>query len=256
MSYIQQDLPAQARGDTWNLQFLMQDVNGNALDVTGNQYWFTLKSDVAFIDSQAELQVGPISISSSEAVQGIVNLSVAGALTTILTPKTYNYDLQEVQTDQTVSTLLIGKVKVKADVTRTADYSGSSTLSSSISGRANYYGETTTTNSTEIFLGGISNSRLPIEDEGILAFDTLIVGRDNTTGDSCAFQLYGAIKKDTVTTEVIGSIGINILGEDVPGFDASITADDTTDTLKVEVTAASTNSTKWSAEVQYTQVNF
>ena len=41
MSYIQQDLAPQARGDTWNLQFLMQDTNGDTIDITPNQYWFT-----------------------------------------------------------------------------------------------------------------------------------------------------------------------------------------------------------------------
>ena len=51
MSFIQQDLYPQARGDTWNFQFLMQDINGVAIDITGNQYWFTLKSDVALEDA-------------------------------------------------------------------------------------------------------------------------------------------------------------------------------------------------------------
>jgi len=256
MSFIQQDLTSQARGDTWNLQFLMQDSNGNSLDVTGNQYWFTLKSNINFSDQEAELQVGPLSVPAGEASQGIVNISINGGLTTLLTPATYNYDLQEVKNDGTVSTLLIGKIKVRADITRTADYSGSVIISDSIAGRALYTGETSSTSSTEIFLGGVSNSRLSIIDEGILAFDALIAGRDNTTGDSCAFQLYGAIKKDTSTTQIIGSIGKTILGEDASGFDASISADDTNDTLKLEVTAASANITKWTAEVQYTQVSF
>lgn len=256
MSFIQQDLTSQARGDTWNFQFLMQDSNGSALDVTGNQYWLTLKSDVALSDEGAELQVGPIAIPAVEAAQGIVNIAVNGSLTNILTPRTYNYDLQEVKSDSTVSTLLIGKIKVRADITRTADYSGSVIVNTSTAGRALYTGETTSVSSTEIFLGGVLNSRLSILDEGILAFDALVAGRDNTTGEACAFQLYGAIKKDTITTQIIGSVGKNILGEDSPGFDASISADDTNDILKLEVTAASTNATKWTAEVQYTQVSF
>ena len=84
----------------------------------------------------------------------------------------------------------------------------------------------------------------------------LVAGRDNTTGNACAFQLFGALKKDTTTTEIIGSVGKVILGEDDAAFDANITADDTNDSLKLEVTAASTNTTKWTAEVQYTQVSF
>ena len=34
MSYIQQDLTPQARGDTWNLEFLMQDSTGAIIDIT------------------------------------------------------------------------------------------------------------------------------------------------------------------------------------------------------------------------------
>ena len=256
MSYLQQDLVSQARGDTWNLQFNMQDVNGNALDVTGNQYWFTLKSDISLTDPQAELQYGPVAVPAGEASQGIVKITINGVDTNSLTPATYNYDLQEVESDGTINTLLIGKIRVKADVTRTAEYSGSATVTTSSAGRALYSGETTSTDPTEIFVGGIENSTLLIEDEGILSFDALVAGRDNTTGDSCAFQLYGALKKDTTTTELIGSIGKVILGKDNESFDANITADDTNDSLKLEVTAASTNTTKWTAEIQYTQVSF
>ena len=82
----------------------------------------------------------------------------------------------------------------------------------------------------------------------------LIIGRDNTTGEACAFQLYGALKKDLTTTQIIGSVGKTILGKDTAAFDVSITADDVNDSLKLEVTAATTNTTKWAAEVQYTEV--
>lgn len=256
MSYIQQDLTPQARGDTWNLEFLMQDSTGAIIDITGNQYWFTLKSSVDLTDPGAELQYGPIAVSGVNAPLGKVVMSIPSGMTDSLVPATYNYDLQEVSSTGVISTLLIGKLRVKADVTRTANYAGSVIVNTSTAGRALYTGETTSVSSTEIFLGGVLNSRLSILDEGILAFDALVAGRDNTTGEACAFQLYGAIKKDTITTQIIGSVGKNILGKDSPGFDASISADDTNDILKLEVTAESTNTTKWTAEVQYTQVSF
>ena len=256
MSYIQQDLTPQARGDTWNFQFLMQDTNGAAIDITGNQYWFTLKSDVALTDAQAEVQVGPIVASVPDSTSGKLSIVIPGVSTNSLEPKTYNYDVQEVTSLGIVSTLLIGKIRVKADVTRTADYSGSAVITTSQAGRALYSAETTTTSTTEIYLDGLGGAALPIESEGILAFDALVAGRDNTTGSACAFQLFGALKKDTTTTELIGSVGKVILGEDDAAFDANITADDTNDSLKLEVTAASTNTTKWTAEIQYTQVSF
>ena len=185
-----------------------------------------------------------------------MSIVIPGGTTNALNPKTYNYDVQEVTSTGTVSTLLIGKIRVKADITRTATYNGNVNITNSIAGRALYRGDTTTTSPTEIYLNGVGGAALPIESEGILAFDALVAGRDNTTGSACAFQLYGAIKKDTNTTQIIGSVGKNILGEDSPGFDATISADNSNNTLKLEVTAASTNTTKWTAEIQYTQVSF
>jgi len=256
MSYIQQDLTPQARGDTWYLRFVIQDVSGTPIDISGNEYWLTLKSDVDLLDEQAELQIGPIAPSISDAPQGIILITVPGMNTNALTPRTYNYDVQEVSNTGSVSTLLIGKIRVKADVTRTAIYNGSITSVSSIAGRAIYRGDTDSTDSTEIYLDGIGGAVLSLQSEGVFAFDALIVGRDNTTGDSCAFQLNGALKKDTTTTEIIGSVGKIILGEDAQGFDANITANDGNDSLKLEVIAATTNITKWAAVVQYTEVNF
>jgi len=256
MSYIQQDLTPQARGDTWNLRFIIQDVSSTPIDITGNQYWITLKSSVDLLDEQAELQIGPIVAAVPDSTSGILSIVIPGGATNALEPKTYNYDVQEVTSTGTVSTLLIGKIRVKADITRTAIYNGNVNITNSIAGRALYRGDTTTTSPTEIYLDGVGGATLPIESEGVLAFDALIIGRDNTTGNACAFQLNGALKKDSTTTQIIGSVGKVILGEDSPGFDANITADDAGDALKLEVTAASTNTTKWSAEVQYTEVNF
>ena len=256
MSYIQQDLTPQARGDTWNLKFLIQDVDANPIDITGNQYWFTLKSDINLLDEQAELQVGPVSAGSPDASQGIISLTIPGGATNALEPRTYNYDVQEIDSNGRVNTLLIGKIRIKADITRTATYNGNVSITNSVAGRAIYRGETVSTDITEIYLDGVGGAVLAMQDEGVLAFDALIVGRDNTTGDSCAFQLNGAMKKDETTSQIIGSVGKVILGEDVPGFDANITANDANDSLKLEVTAASTNNTKWAAEVQYTEVNF
>ena len=64
------------------------------------------------------------------------------------------------------------------------------------------------------------------------------------------------MKKDTSVTQIIGTVGKTILGEDVPGFDVNITANDGNDSLKIEVTAAASNITRWAAEVQYTEVYF
>jgi hypothetical protein len=256
MSYTQLDLPAQVRGDTWVFSFVIQDTNGTAINITNHEYMITLKSDISVLDESAELQIGPTVPSSSDAAAGKVTIVVPGSSTNALVPKTYNYDVQEVDSTGTVSTLLIGKIRVRADVTRTAAYNGSTSVTQSVAGRGIYRSITDTVSPTEIYLDGISGSRLTLQSEGVLAFDALVIGRDNTTGNACAFQLNGGMKKDSSTTQIIGTVGKTILGEDVSGFDANITANDGNDSLKIEVTAASTNTTRWAAEVQYTEVYF
>lgn len=256
MSYTQLDLPSQVRGDTWVFNFIIQDTAGNAINITNHEYTITLKSDISVLDENAEIQIGPTVPSSSNALLGKVSIIVPGGSTNALVPRTYNYDIQEVETDGTVSTLLIGKIKVRADVTRTAIYNGSTSVTQSVAGRGIYRSITETTSPTEIYLDGISGSRLALQSEGVLAFDALIIGRDNTTGNACAFQLNGGMKKGTSVTQIIGTVGKTILGEDVPGFDVNITANDGNDSLKIEVTAATTNTTRWAAEVQYTEVYF
>ena len=257
MSYTQLDLPSQVRGDTWVFNFVIQDTAGTPIDITSREYTITLKSDISVLDENAEIQIGPTVPSASNAALGKVSIIVPGGSTNALVPRTYNYDIQEVETDGTVSTLLIGKIKVRADVTRTAVYNGGSTsVIQSVAGRGIYRSITETISPTEIYLDGISGSRLALQSEGVLAFDALVIGRDNTTGNACAFQLNGGMKKDTSVTQVIGTVGKTILGEDVPGFDVNITANDGNDSLKIEVTAATANITRWAAEVQYTEVYF
>ena len=257
MSYTQLDLPSQVRGDTWVFNFVIQDTAGTPIDITSREYTITLKSDISVLDENAEIQIGPTVPSSSNALLGKVTIVVPGSSTNALVPRTYNYDIQEVETDGTVSTLLIGKIKVRADVTRTAVYNGGTTsVIQSVAGRGIYRSITETISPTEIYLDGVSGSRLALQSEGVLAFDALVIGRDNTTGNACAFQLNGGMKKDTSVTQIIGTVGKTILGEDVPGFDVNITANDGNDSLKIEVTAATTNITRWAAEVQYTEVYF
>jgi hypothetical protein len=122
MSYAQKDLPSQVRGDTWILKFTFKDENNTAIDISSNQYWLTLKDNADQTDSQAAIQIGPIDPDPVEALQGILTLVADPVDTGTITAKTYIYDLQEVNSQNEVTTLLIGKVKVVKDITLTAEY--------------------------------------------------------------------------------------------------------------------------------------
>jgi len=115
MAYNKKDLNAQVRGDDWTLKFTISS-EGSVLDITGYTYTFTLKSNIDDVDP-GDLQV-IIVASGLDATNGIVYINAAAADTNTLNPKTYNYDVQQVDTTGSVQTLVIGKVKVEPDVTR------------------------------------------------------------------------------------------------------------------------------------------
>lgn len=119
MSYTQRDLSPLVRGDDWTLKLVLTSDNA-VLNITGYTFWFTLKENVDDVDPGA-LQVTAtpdVSTSPTEASQGIIYIKASKTLTNSLTPKTYNYDVQQVDGSGNVQTLLIGKVKVVKDITR------------------------------------------------------------------------------------------------------------------------------------------
>jgi hypothetical protein len=119
MSYTARDLSNLVRGDDWTIKLVVKS-SGTALNITGYTYWFTLKSNVDDVDpGDLQVSVTPdISTSPTEASQGIIYIRASKTLTNSLTPGTFNYDVQQVDTAGNVQTLLIGKVKVVKDITR------------------------------------------------------------------------------------------------------------------------------------------
>lgn len=119
MSYTQRDLSPLVRGDDWTLKLALTS-DGSVLDITGYTFWFTLKDNIDDADPGA-LQVTAtpdVSTSPTEASQGIIFIRASRAETNALAAKTYNYDIQQVDNSGNVQTLLIGKVKVVKDITR------------------------------------------------------------------------------------------------------------------------------------------
>jgi len=120
-----------------------------------------------------------------------------------------------------------------------------------------YSGTTTAISSTEIFIGGVATTRLTIAASSAVTYNVMVVGRDNTTGDCCAYQFRGLIKRDGANSTVMVDTEVkDILAEDNSAFDADVAADDTNEALIITVLPATANSTKWSATVEYTEVAF
>ena len=115
MSYTARDLDPLVRGDDWSLRLNITSGN-SAVDISGYTYYWTLKDNVDDADPGA-LQV-TATPSGSAAAAGEVTLTASAAVTTNITPQTYNYDVQQVNGSGVVQTLLLGKVKVVKGITR------------------------------------------------------------------------------------------------------------------------------------------
>jgi hypothetical protein len=116
MAFKSLNLRSFARGDDWTVQYTFKDTEGNPIDITGNTYWVTLKTAKDDAD-QGAAQVN-ITASGPDAINGIVIVAFDSSITTNLTPGTYYYDLQEVDLSGNVYTILLGKVRVVSDITR------------------------------------------------------------------------------------------------------------------------------------------
>lgn len=117
MAFTRRDLNEFARGDDWTVKFTLTDAQGAILDITGYSYWMTLKASAADADP-GNAQIGPIAAGSPDAVNGIIYMTFPRATTDTLTPGSYHYDLQQVDDQGNVQTLLLGKVQVARDITR------------------------------------------------------------------------------------------------------------------------------------------
>lgn len=117
MSYESKQLPAFVRGDDWTIKLNIKDSNKQPVDITGYNYYMTLKADIDSPDP-GDLQTTASSV-GADAIAGILYINFTNLETTGLESKTYNYDIQQRDDTGTIQTLFIGKVKVEKDVTRT-----------------------------------------------------------------------------------------------------------------------------------------
>lgn len=118
MAFKEHTLCDLVRGDDWAVKLTITDDNGVALDITGNVYWLTLKTQREDADPGV-IQTNITASGSPDAANGIVTISFLDTATSLVSPGRYYYDVQEVDTSGNVYTLLLGRVKVVADITLT-----------------------------------------------------------------------------------------------------------------------------------------
>ncbi len=89
-----------------------------------------------------------------------------------------------------------------------------------------------------------------------LAFEILVVGR-SATGESAGYRFQGLIENVGGTTAMVGTAPTaTILGEDDPSWNASVTANNTLDSLQISVLGSATSAVRWVAIVKTVEVSW
>lgn len=101
------------RGDTATINLALTDT-----DLTGGAVFFTAKSEIDNEATDSTAVVTKKVTSHSDPTNGTTVITLSAADTNGITPATYDYDIQIVLADGTVSTVQVGKLEVKGDVTR------------------------------------------------------------------------------------------------------------------------------------------
>lgn len=110
---------------------------------------------------------------------------------------------------------------------------------------------------TEIFCAGQANERFTIRPSSILAFDMVIVARDNVANEVARYSVHdGLIKRDGANNTVMVLCTVTVDHEDDAGWDCAVTADDANEALIITVTGDGVNITQWAAVMNGVETHF
>lgn len=108
----------------------------------------------------------------------------------------------------------------------------------------------------EMLCGGQANQRITIRAKSVLTFTILISARDNVSGDCAAYKFEGAIKRDAAGNTTLLVANKTVIHEDDATWDVAVTADDTNEALKIEVTGDAANIVQWAARLDGVETHF
>ena len=118
------------------------------------------------------------------------------------------------------------------------------------------YGTTTDATETEIFVGGVSNSRVAVATNTTVFYDVNVVGRrTDATGESAGFHLKAVADNFSGTTADVGTVYEVVVARDDANWQVDAQADDTSDSIKILVTGAAGKTIRWTALVKTYEVS-
>jgi hypothetical protein len=116
---------------------------------------------------------------------------------------------------------------------------------------------TTSAASTELFLDGTGgDDRMTVPNNSVWAFDMVVAGRAAATDSGAGYRVVGVIENAEGVVSFIGTPTVSVLGEDVPAWVLSVTADNTNDALTIFAQGTTGTNIRWVAVVRTAQVFF
>lgn len=90
-------LPDMRVGDEYNITLTVNDTNNVAVDITGYEFWFTMKTAFEDLDNAAVLQFKTTAGDNvnDDVVNGICYLTVPASMTKVVPVGKYFYDIQQ-----------------------------------------------------------------------------------------------------------------------------------------------------------------
>ena len=118
------------------------------------------------------------------------------------------------------------------------------------------HGVTTDATETEIFVGGVTNTRIPIATDTTITADAMFTARrTDTTGHSAGFKVSAVADNFSGTTADVGSVYEIIIADDSGNLAVDLQADDTNDALKVLVQGEAGKTIRWICVVNTVEVS-
>lgn len=108
-----------------------------------------------------------------------------------------------------------------------------------------------TTNASTAF----TDNQIVLQDNSLIAFEALVVGRDTSGTDACAYRIFGLAKRgaSAATTAIVGSLQVDTIKTNA-SLDVTAIADTTNGAVQIQVTGLAATTIHWHASVRTSEV--
>ena len=118
------------------------------------------------------------------------------------------------------------------------------------------WGTTTNAVETEIFVGGVTNSRIAVGANTTINYSVQVVARrTDAPGESAAWELKAVGDSFSGTVADVGNVYEVVVARDDTSWQVDARADDTNNAIGIFVTGAAGKTIRWVAEIETSEIN-